>query len=33
MAEADPPEVSYLLMIPTSAEHSLGEKFDLRLDS
>jgi hypothetical protein len=33
MLESDPPEVSYLLMIPTSEDASVGANFDLRLDS
>jgi hypothetical protein len=33
MIEADLPEVSYLLIVPTSPGDLPGEKFDLRLDS
>lgn len=33
MTEADPPEVSYLLIVPTSTEASVGVNLDLRLDS
>jgi hypothetical protein len=33
MLESAPPEVSYLLMMPTPAEASVGMNLDLRLDS